>query len=330
MTKVLVTGVAGFIGSHVADACLAEGFHVVGADDLSGGSKENVPGGVVFRQGTLVDPAFCRALWSDGPFDHVYHLAAYAAEGLSHFIRRFNYTTNLLASVNLINEAVRNEVKCFVFTSSIAVYGHTRPPVTESDRPAPADPYGISKYATELDLESAADMFGLDYIVFRPHNVFGERQNIADRYRNVVGIFMNQALKGEPLTVFGDGKQTRAFTYISDVAPVIAHAPLVPAAYRQVFNIGSDQHIDIATLAADVSEVMGVEPQLKFLPARNEVMHAYARHDKMQRFFGLTEGVELRVGLQRMADWVKKHGPAERTRFGDLEITRGLPDAWCY
>jgi UDP-glucose 4-epimerase len=148
----------------------------------------------------------------------------------AHFVRRFNYTNNLIGSVNLINQAILSEAQCFVFTSSIAVYGQNQTPMTEDLVPQPEDPYGIAKYAVELDLAAAWRMFGLPYIIFRTHNVYGERQNTADRYRNVIGIFMNRVMAGEPMPVFGDGMQRRAFSYIDDVAPIIARSPLVPAA----------------------------------------------------------------------------------------------------
>src|SRR5262245_9428434 len=186
--------------------------HVVATDDLSGGFPENLPDAAEWVHGDLRDREFVASLWSGGRFDYVYHLAAYAAEGLSHFVRAFNYRTNLEASVNLINQAVIHEAERFVFTSSIAVYGAGQVPMTEDLTPRPEDPYGISKYAVELDLGAARDMFGLRYTVFRPHNVYGERQNIADRYRNVIGIFMNCVLRDEPMPIFGDGTQTRAFS----------------------------------------------------------------------------------------------------------------------
>src|SRR5262249_42547593 len=160
-----------------------------------------------------------------------------------------NYQTNLVASVNVINEAVKNRVCCFVFTSSIAVYGRNQTPMTEEMVPQPEDPYGISKYAVELDLRAAHETFGLDHVVFRPHNVYGERQNIADRYRNVIGIFMNQVLNGQPMTIFGNGLQTRAFSHIDDVAPLIARAPLLPEAINQVFNVGAETPYTILQLA---------------------------------------------------------------------------------
>ncbi|HEY7574670.1 MAG TPA: NAD-dependent epimerase/dehydratase family protein, partial [Thermoanaerobaculia bacterium] len=240
MVKSLVTGGAGFIGSHVARHCVGLGHEVTVLDDLSGGFADQVPEGARFVEGSIVDHALLARLFEEGKFDHVYHLAAYAAEGLSHFIRRFNYTNNVVGSVNLINESVRHEVKCFVFTSSIAVYGAAQLPMREEMTPQPEDPYGIAKYAVELDLRAAHEMFGLDSIVFRPHNVYGENQNIGDRYRNVIGIFMNQILQNRPMTIFGGGEQTRAFSHIDDVAPQIARSVDVPEARGSVINIGAD------------------------------------------------------------------------------------------
>src|SRR6185436_1963815 len=161
------------------------------------------PPGTKFIEGSINDAALIKQLFAEYQFDYVFHLAAYAAEGLSHFIKHFNYTNNLLGSVNLINASVNQGVKCFVFTSSIAVYGRNQLPMTEELVPQPEDPYGIAKYAVELDLREAHEMFGLNYVIFRPHNVYGENQNIGDRYRNVIGIFMNQILQGQPMTVFG-------------------------------------------------------------------------------------------------------------------------------
>ncbi len=328
MTRVLVTGVAGFIGSHVAEQCLRLGFEVVGVDDLSGGFIENVPVGVEFRHGSVVDADWVAGLWATGNFDYVYHLAAYAAEGLSHFIRRFNYQTNLIGSINLINQAAIHSVKCLVFTSSIAVYGAHQNPLTEDLPPQPEDPYGISKYAVELDLAAAHRLFDLPYIIFRPHNVYGERQNIADKYRNVIGIFMNQALQGRPMTIFGDGLQTRAFSYIDDVAPVIARAPLVPDAYQQVFNIGADQPYSVLALAQATARAMGVEPRLIHLPPRQEVLHAFASHVKAQALFQPAAPLALSEGLARMAQWVRARGPLPPIEFEQIEVALNLPPSW--
>jgi UDP-glucose 4-epimerase len=326
--KALVTGVAGFIGSHVADHCLRLGMEVVGLDDLSGGFAENVPAGVAFVRGSVTDVTLVESLFREHRFRYVYHLAAYAAEGLSHFIRRFNYETNLVGSVNLINESVKHDVECFVFTSSIAVYGASRTPMTEEMTPLPEDPYGISKYAAELDLEAAHGMFGLPYVVFRPHNVYGERQNIADRYRNVIGIFMNQVMQGQPMTVFGDGTQTRAFSHVDDVAPIIARAPRVPAARNQTFNIGADRPYSVNDLATEVARAFGVEPKITHLPPRNEVLHAFSSHEKVARVFGERPAVPLRDGIARMAAWSRRRGAMAPTVFSNVEVRKNLPPSW--
>ncbi len=328
-SRVLVTGAAGFIGSHVADHCLALKMDVVATDDLSGGFRENVPQDATWVQGDLKDRAFVSSLWSKyGPFEYVYHIAAYAAEGLSHFIRAYNYSTNLVASMHVLNEAIKHKAKCFVFTSSIAVYGKNQVPMTESLDPQPEDPYGISKYAVELDLRAAHEMFGLDFVVFRPHNVYGERQNIADRYRNVIGIFMNQLLSGKPMSVFGDGMQTRAFSHVDDVAPIIARAPLVPAARNQVFNIGADTPYTIVELAKEVSAALNKPLALDHLAARNEVVHAYSDHHKVREVFDPPAPIDLKTGIRRMAEWVLSKGPATPVRFSDIEVRDKLPAGW--
>lgn len=329
MQKALVTGGAGFIGSHVADHLVRRGYEVTVLDDLSGGFADNVPQGASFVQGSINDVPLVNSMFETRRFDYVFHLAAYAAEGLSHFIKRFNYNNNLIGSVNLIDAAVNYGVRCFIFTSSIAVYG-TSPelPMTEETAPHPEDPYGIAKLAVEQELRVCKEMFDLDYIIFRPHNVYGERQNIGDKYRNVVGIFMNQILQGKPMSVFGDGTQTRAFSYIGDVAPVIAEAVETPAAYNQLFNVGADQPYSVNELAACVARAMGVEPQITHLPPRNEVMNAYSSHEKVRRVFGERRLSSLDEGLSRMADWVKQHGARASQKFKDIEVTKNFPVAW--
>ncbi len=327
-TTSLVTGGAGFIGSHVVNHLLQLGHRVIVLDDLSGGFTENLAPQAKFYQGSITDVPLVNDLFLRHKFTYVYHLAAYAAEGLSPFIRRYNYQNNLLGSVNLINAAVNHRVQCFVYTSSLAVYGSNSLPFTEAMQPAPEDPYGIAKYAVELDLHNAHNLFGLDYIVFRPHNVYGERQNIGDKYRNVVGIFMNLALQGKPLTVFGDGRQTRAFTYIADVAPYIARAVACRAAYNQTFNIGSHEVYSVNGLAAAVGRAMGVEVALTKLPARQEVAHAYADHTKFKQVFTPGPPVSLHEGLAKMAAWVKAHGSRSGKPFASLEIRKNLPRGW--
>lgn len=329
MGKILVTGGAGFIGSHIAEELVRQGDEVTALDDLSGGFTDNLVESVRFVQGSINDVELVNRLFAEERYEAVFHLAAYAAEGLSHFIKRFNYNNNLIGSVNLINAAINYGVKRFVFTSSIAVYG-TSPvlPMTEETPAHPEDSYGIAKLAVEQELRACREMFGLDYVIFRPHNVYGERQNIGDKYRNVVGIFMNQILQGKPMTVFGDGTQTRAFSYIGDVAPVIAESLHMPGAANHTFNIGADQPYSVNELAECVAQAMGVKADIVHKPARNEVLNAYSSHEKVRQVFGERRLTSLEEGLGRMAAWVKAHGARTSQKFENIEVEKNFPRAW--
>lgn len=354
----LVTGAAGFVGSHVAAHCRDLGMKVVALDDLSGGFRANIPEGVTFIEGDIKDATLLDGIFKEHRIDFVYHLAAYAAEGLSHFIRSFNYRTNLVGSIELLNMAVKHGVKCFVFTSSIAVYGSIndlsqmqnpnrslstsghKPKeqketgevkgLLESDQPTPEDPYGIAKYAVELDLHAAKDLFGMDYVVFRPHNVYGPHQNMFDKYRNVVGIFINQIHHGLPLTVFGDGGQVRAFSYIDDVAPVIARGPLVPSARNEVFNVGADRPYTINELVQEVSSAMASPGHaIDYQPARMEVEVAVSSHQKVKEHFGTPDALGLADGLRRTVDWYRSKGKFfQPVEFASVEVISRMPPSW--
>lgn len=324
----LVTGGAGFIGSHVARHLLDLEHQVIVLDDLSGGFKENIPQGAIFIEGSITDTQLIERIFTKYKFDYVYHLAAYAAEGLSHFIRKYNYENNLIGSINLINASVNYDIKCFIFTSSIAVYGTQELPLKETQKPQPEDPYGIAKYAIEQDLENAYKMFGLDYVIFRPHNVYGPGQNIGDKYRNVVGIFMNQILKGEAHTIFGDGQQTRAFTYIDDVAPYIANCYAFAKGKNKIFNLGSDTQNTVRALAQEVQKVMQKETDIQFLDQREEVVHAYSDHTQFKAVFNPKPTTSLAEGLAKTAVWVLQHGARESSTFDNIEIKKNLPKSW--
>jgi UDP-glucose 4-epimerase len=328
MATSLVTGGAGFLGAHLSRELLSLGHQVVVLDDLSGGFVENVPAGAELVQGSVLDDGLLRRLFDEKRFDYVYHLAAYAAEGLSHFIRRFNYQNNIVGSMNVLNEAVRCQSKHFVFTSSIAVYGPGHPPLREDQPMHPEDPYGIAKSAVEQDLAAAHRLFGLPYTIFRPHNVYGEFQNIADRYRNVIGIFMNQIMMGKPLSIFGDGLQTRAFSYIGDIVGPLARCVELEAARNEIFNIGGDRPYSLRELAETVLSVTGAKSELRFLPARQEVLHAFSDHTKAARVFGPSPGTTLEDGLTRMWAWARKHGPRATPKFTAIEVERELPSFW--
>ena len=317
------------MGAHVVDELLQRGdTDVIALDDLSGGFRENLNPTATFVEGSILDAALINRLCKEYQFDYIYHLAAYAAEGLSHFIKRFNYQNNLIGSVNLINAAVNYDVKRFVFTSSIAVYGENQLPMHEALTPMPEDSYGIAKYAVEQELIASKRLFDLDYTIFRPHNVYGELQNIGDKYRNVIGIFMNKIMFGEPLFIFGDGEQTRAFTHIADVAPHIARSVDIPETACEAFNVGSDKHVSVNELADLVMTAMGKEVPVQYLREREEVKHAYCTHEKFHKVFGKTSQVPLPEGLGRMAAWAKSVGPRASKLFDDIEIRKNLPEGW--
>ncbi len=324
----LVTGGAGFIGSHVVNHLIDLNHKVVVLDDLSGGIKENVNPKAILKIGSITDSDLVNNLFSEYHFTYIYHLAAYAAEGLSHFIRNYNYQNNLIGSINLINASVNHNIKCFVFTSSIAVYGTNTLPLIETQNPHPEDPYGIAKYAVEMDLQNAKNMFGLDSVIFRPHNVYGENQNIGDKYRNVVGIFMNQILKNQPLSIFGDGEQSRAFSYIDDVAPYIANSVNNKNAYNQIINIGGSTTHTVKELAIEVNKAMKADLNIKILEKRDEVLHAYSDHAKFESIFSPKVETSLENGLLKMAEWVKNHGSRTSNEFKNIEIEKNLPESW--
>lgn len=324
--NVLVTGGAGFIGSHVVESLIGNGFDVTVLDDLSGGLERNLDPKAKFVKGSITDARLVDKVMKGKQV--VYHLAAYAAEGLSHFIRRFNYTNNLIGTMNLINSAVRSDVDKFLFTSSMAVYGKGSPPFKEEDTPHPEDPYGIAKHAVELDLRVAHEMFGLEYIIIRPHNVYGERQFLGDPYRNVIGIFMNRIMQGKQPLIFGDGEQTRAFSYVGDIIPCIASAPFIGQARNQTINLGAGTPYTLNQLAEEVIRVMGVEVSPIHVPPRTEIKHAHCLNEKAKRILGYEDKTSLQEGLSRMAAWAKTVGPQQPTVWEGYELTKNLPEFW--
>jgi UDP-glucose 4-epimerase len=327
--RAIVTGGAGFIGAHVAERLRDAGHQVMVIDDLSGGFVENMPAGVAFRRWSVTEPL-------DDLFEHwkpelVYHLAAYAAEGLSPHIPCHNYRNNLLGTTNVLAAAHRAGAAHVVFTSSMAVYGHGKAPFHEADPLAPCDPYGLAKAACEQHLRLHHDYFGGPaYTIIRPHNVYGPKQNIVDPYRNVIGIFMLRALRGQPFPVFGDGTQVRSFSYIDATARAITEAPFTPAARNAVINVGSDEPVTIRELVSRVARVLGVPEEIEWRPARVEVKLAYSTQDVAREVFpdiGMDE-VRLTEGLQRMADYVRSRPVPEPTRSPEVEIVDNLPPAW--
>lgn len=324
--KVLITGVAGLIGSHMAEYLLSKDYEVAGIDNLSGGSTDNIPEGVDTYIVDLGDTKKLSRVFQAVKPDYVYHFAAYAAEGLSPFIRNFNYTNNLVCSVNVINECIKNEVQKIIFTSSMAVYGTGQPPFKEDQHPAPEDPYGIAKYAVEMDLKQAKEQFGLDYAIVRPHNVIGIRQNIWDKYRNVIGIWIRQVLRRESITIFGDGEQKRAFSDIQ-----FCLEPMEKLMREEgVFNIGSDKEYtlnEVAKILQDVAGYYGFHPEIEHLEGRHEVKFAYSDHTKAKNILGFKDGTNLKDTIQKMFVWAMKQEDKEVLHM-PYEVEKGMYHYW--
>ena len=328
MKKILITGVAGLLGANFSRYLLRKGYSVIGIDDLSGGYIENVPEECKFYNFNLTESEKVNEVFENEKPDYVYHFAAYAAEGLSPFIRNFNYTNNLLSSVNVINACINNDTKKIIFTSSMAVYGKGNPPFTESQLPSPEDPYGIAKYAVELDLEVAKKQFGLDYSIVRPHNVIGMYQNIWDKYRNVVGIWIRQAIAGEPLTIFGDGSQTRAFSDISFYNEPFEK--LMTHHSGEIFNIGADKPYtinEVSDIVMEVAKSFDFETSKVFLEPRNEVHVAYCNHDKAKNMLSFSDNTDLKKSIESMFIWALNQKNRE-VFYSNYEVTKNIYSFW--
>ena len=327
--KIFVTGCAGLLGANYTRHLLANGHEVIGIDDLSGGYKAFVTKGENFsfvklnleRRKKIVD------LFEEHKPEVLVHFAAYAAEGLSPFIRNFNYRNNLICSANLINECIKHDTK-FIFTSSMAVYGEQEPPFTEDKRPQPIDPYGIAKYAVECDLKLAHEQFGLRYNIVRPHNVLGIYQNIWDKYRNVIGIFIRKTLNGQPILVYGDGEQTRAF---SDIKYYMEPFDRLLTEYDgETFNIGADKHFTLNEVADAVQKVgkkYGYEVPIEHGEPRHEVKHAYCDHTKAKSMLQFIDGTNLEELIESMFVWAMKQ-PNRKVKTMEYEVTKDIYDYW--
>jgi UDP-glucose 4-epimerase len=329
MPKVLVTGCAGLLGSNFCEYLLktVPDIKIVGVDNLSGGYVENVPDEIEFIKADLSVPEDQRRIREAFPVDYIFHFAAYAAEGLSPFIRQFNYTNNVLSTAFLINCGIEYKVKRFVFTSSMAVYGQGQVPFEESILPAPIDPYGVAKYACEMDLAIAAEQHSMEYCIIRPHNVYGKYQNIWDPYRNVLGIWMYKALNNEPFTIYGDGEQTRAFSYIDDILPCLWKAATTENAKNQIINVGGIKDYSLNEAAELVSKITGQKEKV-YLEPRHEVKHAWCTFQKSVELLDYKETVSFEDGLKKMWDWVKQCPERQRKFWSDYELNRDIYSYW--
>lgn len=328
MKQILITGVAGMIGSKMAEYILTKypEYKVIGIDNLSGGYNENIPANVRFHQLDVATDNL-DTVFQEGNIEYVYHLAAYAAEGLSPFIRCFNYQNNLVATANVVNACIKYNVKRLVFTSSMAVYGIGTPPFNEIHQPNPVDPYGVAKYACEMDIQIAGDQHGLDWCIVRPHNVYGQHQNIWDKYRNVLGIWMYQKLNDEAFTVIGQGKQKRAFTYIEDCLEPLFKAATSEKASKQIINLGSSTETSVIEAAMLLQEIVG-GATIEHLEERHEVINAYSTHEKAKSILGYVDKTNLKDGLTIMWEWAKQQPKRERREWDSYELDKGLYGFW--
>jgi len=326
---VLITGVAGLLGSRLADWIIENKpeYTVIGVDDLSGGYKENVNPKVKFWQMNLIDHPIDN-IFNTHKIDYVFHFAAYAAEGLSPFIRTYNYDNNLKSTARIVNECIKHDVKRLVFTSSMAVYGHGYDDIfNEDQQQAPIDPYGVAKYACEMDIQIAGEQHGLDWCIIRPHNFYGRNQNIWDKYRNVLGIWMYQHLNNMPMTIFGDGKQVRAFSYIDDSLEPLWNAAVTPKASKEIINLGGIKEYSIKESLETLIEVIG-EGEITYLEARHEVKHAVPTWQKSVDILGFEYKTNLKEGLTQMWNWAKNQPMRDRFIWDRYEIEKGLYNFW--
>lgn len=329
--RVLITGVAGLLGSRLADWIIENqpDWEVIGIDDLSGGYIEHIHPKVKFYRHNLVkDTKKVQSVFKKHRPQYVYHFAAYAAEGLSPFIRSYNYDNNLRSTATIVNECIKYNVQRLIFTSTLAVYGHGYGGVFNEDQiPKPIDPYGVAKYACEMDIQIAGEQHGLDWCIIRPHNVYGIKQNIWDKYRNVLGIWMYQHMNGEPMTIFGDGKQTRAFSYIDDNLEPFWKAAILPQASKQIINVGGIEEISINEACDTLIKVIGSGEKVH-LEQRHEVKHSIPTWQRSVDILGYEYKTPLDKGLSQMWEWAQKQPKRNRFVWSTYELDKGLYSFW--
>jgi UDP-glucose 4-epimerase len=324
---VLITGVAGLIGSRLSDWILQNtDYQVIGVDDLSGGFANNINEDVIFFKRNIVEGL--EDIFEKYKPEYVYHFAAYAAEGLSPFIRKFNYKNNLLATADVVNNCIKHDIKRLVFTSTLAVYGRGYGGIFDEDQiPKPIDPYGVAKYGCEMDIRIAEEQHGLDWCIIRPHNVFGIKQNIWDKYRNVLGIWMYQHLNGEPMTIFGDGSQTRAFSYIDDCLKPLWNSATKKGASKQIINLGGVHEYSINQANEILKEVVG-GGETSYHEQRFEVKHSIPTYQKSIDILDFKHETNLKEGLDKMWEWAKEQPMRKRFFWGKYEISKGIYKYW--
>lgn len=327
--RIYITGIGGFLGSHLADWFFARGDEVWGCDDLTTGTVENLPddGGFLVRYIGIesLEPEHLEGV------DVVFHAAALAYEGVSSFSPTLISKNIYYGSSSVFSAAIAAGVKRIVFTSSMARYGVQPNCYHERMTPVPVDPYGIAKYAAERLLINLCETHGVEWSVGVPHNIFGPRQKYDDPYRNVAAIMANRMLQGEQPIIYGDGQQVRCFSYIDDVVPTLARMGLDPAAKGEIINVGPDEgSVTILKLGRMIAGIIGVPYNPTFLPERpREVKHAVCSSDKARRLLGFEQRTELHEGLEKLVAYIRERGPKPFQHHLPIEIeSRLLPATW--
>jgi len=327
--RIFITGVAGFLGSHLADRMLELGHEVVGNDNLLGGYKDNVNPQVKFFTTDCCDHS--KMQWIMRDCDIVIHCAATAHEGLSVFSPNFITRNIYQASVSTISAAIGAGVKRFVFCSSMARYGDQAAPFTEDLTPLPVDPYGIAKVAVEHTLKALGDTHGMEWNIAVPHNIVGPRQRYDDPFRNVMSIMANRNLQGKSAYIYGDGLQTRCFSYVADCIKCLEQLALDPAIVSETVNIGPDEGtITINELAELVAGECGFQGDPIYIADRpREVKHATCSADKARALLGYKTTVGVEQAIKETVAWIREQGPCEFDYSFPLEIiNEKTPATW--
>jgi len=327
--NIFITGIAGFLGSNLADYYIKKGLNVSGCDNLVGGDLENVDPKVNFVKAECEDIHKMKEMTKN--VDVVIHAAAYAHESLSIF-SPFLISKNIInASTSVFSAAIQNKVKRIVFCSSIARYGEVKIPYEEIGPAIPSDPYGISKLAAEKILINLCNTYGVEYNIAVPHNIIGIKQKYDDPFRNVASIMINLMLQNRQPIIYGDGEQKRSFSDVDDCIYCIDKLATDPNITSQLVNIGpEDNFISINELFKKLSNQLKFNQEPVFYKDRpNEVKLANCSASKAEKLLKYKKTISLDSSLDKMVDYIKKLGPREFKYNYNLEIiNEQTPKTW--
>jgi len=327
--KILVTGAAGFLGSHLCEKFQALKYKVIGIDSMIGGDEANLPKNLDFKKIDCCDLKKMNSIMKD--VDIVYHCAATAHEGLSVFSPVEITKNNYLATVSVVTAAINNKVERIIYCSSMARYGNQATPFTESMPARPVDPYGISKVAGEDVLKNLCNLNNVEWVIAVPHNIIGPKQKYDDPFRNVVSIFINQLLQNKRPIIYGDGEQKRCFSYIDDCIYCLIELVTKKDVVGEIINIGPDEEfVTINKVAEICANITGSNLQPIYYPDRpKEVKHATCSANKARKLLKYETSTDLYTGIKKTFDYIKKKGPKKFNYHIDLEIINDLtPKVW--